>query len=81
MAVGTWRCGLDPGWWGVLVPVVRRGIYAGWSYRVMTAAVHGANIGGGRVVMATPFVCVALGGRSLASWHRIQSRRGSSSPH
>jgi hypothetical protein len=79
MAVSTWRRRLDPSWWGVVAPVILLGIYAGWSYRIVTAAVHGANIGGGMVMIATPFVCVVLGGRSVTSWRRIRGRSGSSS--
>jgi hypothetical protein len=48
-------------WWYVEVPIVVAGIVTGYSLRVMTAAVGGANIGGGLALYALPvFLFVVL---------------------
>jgi hypothetical protein len=53
-------------WWGVVAPLVGLGVFAGFAYRVMTAAVHGANIGAGLVVLLAPFA--ATGALATAAW-------------
>ena len=44
----------------IAVPLVLGGLYAGLTYRVVTAGVIGANIGGGLLIIATPFVVLVL---------------------
>jgi hypothetical protein len=47
----AWRTGrLHVGWWGVLGVLSLVGAGCGWGWRVMTAAVSGANIGGAMVL-------------------------------
>lgn len=63
----------DPRLLAVLLPLLLAGVVLGWGWRVLTAGVVGANIGGGLVVFfGSPLVIAALGwswiyGRRLAS--------------
>jgi hypothetical protein len=65
---------IEPRWWGFALPLVALGICAGVSYRIVTAAVIGANIGGGMVVMTAPIVAVAALRLSARSWQRLPAR-------
>jgi hypothetical protein len=67
-AAGTWRRTLDRAWWPVLLPLVGLGAFAGWSYRVMTAGVVGANIGAGMVIFALPVVVISGVAGAIAAW-------------
>jgi hypothetical protein len=64
----AWLSGrLHVGWWGVLGALGVAGVVCGSGWRVMTAAVDGANIGGGMVLMfggplVVGLVAVALWG-------------------
>jgi hypothetical protein len=51
LAVAAWRGAVAPRRWRVVAPLVLAGVYCGFAWRVMTAAVHGANIGGGMMLM------------------------------
>ena len=52
----------DLRWWTVLGPLLTAGIPAGYSWRVLTAQMDGANIGAGCVIGAVcPFVAAVLG--------------------
>jgi len=42
------------------LPLVIAGVYVGFAFRVVTAGVVGANIGGGMVLLATPFILLGL---------------------
>jgi hypothetical protein len=42
------------------------GFLAGLAMRITTARVHGANIGGGMVILATPFGAVAM--LAITAW-------------
>jgi hypothetical protein len=65
--VGAWLTGrLHVGWWGVLGVLSLVGAGCGWGWRVMTAAVSGANIGGGLVLMFG--VPIGLGLVGVARW-------------
>jgi hypothetical protein len=65
--VGAWLTGrLHVGWWGVLGVLSLVGAGCGWGWRVMTAAVSGANIGGGLVLMFG--VPIGLGLVGVALW-------------
>ena len=55
----TRRRVMDARWWTVLVPLLAAGGIAGFSWRVMTAGVIGANIGAG--------LCVIVGGPVVAA--------------
>lgn len=51
---------LDPRWWSVLVPLSVVGVIAGAGWRVVTAGVIGANIGGGLVMVFGGLAVLAL---------------------
>ena len=58
----------------VLVPWLVLAMYLGYGYRVTTAGVSGANIGGGLFVMAT-FIAVPVAvGASVAVWRTTRQR-------
>lgn len=67
-AAGTWRRTLNRAWWPVLLPLVGLGAFAGWSHRVMTAGVVGANIGAGLVIIALPVAAVTGVAGAVAAW-------------
>jgi hypothetical protein len=72
----TWRNTLDRVWWLVLLPLVALGVFAGWSYRVMTAGIIGANIGAGFVILALPVAAVSSVTTALTGWHvRVRGAR------
>jgi hypothetical protein len=60
LTVGTRQRVVDRRLWGVVLPLVVVGMFGGHAYRVMTAAVYGANIGAGMVILIAPGV-VLLG--------------------
>lgn len=68
-AASTWRRSLNRAWWPVLLPLVGFGAFAGWSYRVVTAGVVGANIGAGLVIFALPVVAVSGVAGAVAAWY------------
>jgi hypothetical protein len=75
----TRRRVIDVRWWGVIGPFVAFGIYAGFAYRVMTAAVGGANIGAGMVIFAAP--TVLLTSIAISAWNgRALQRRSHERP-
>lgn len=51
-----------------VVPVVAIGVYVGFSWRVMTAAVSGANIGGALLMMAALVVVPLLAAVAYRLW-------------
>ena len=58
----TWRGRLPARWWGVLVPLLAAGAFCGAGWRVLTAGVVGANIGGGLVLLGGgPIVLTLIG--------------------
>jgi hypothetical protein len=66
LAGATWQGAVELRRWRVLAPLMVAGIYCGFAWRVMTAAVHGANIGGGMllmfgVVFVPAMVAIAVG--------------------
>jgi hypothetical protein len=61
---------LHGGWWAVFGPLSLAGAVCGFGWRVMTAAVSGANIGGGLVLMFG--VPVAFGLVWMASWAALR---------
>lgn len=66
------RRGLVAGqWWGFVLPLVAIGAFAGIGYRVVTAAVVGANIGAGLVILFAPFLIVPALGFSARSWRAL----------
>ncbi len=57
---------LDRRWWGPIIAMSVAGVVVAVAERVMTAAVVGANIGGGFMLLfGTPFVLVLMGGSVL----------------
>jgi hypothetical protein len=63
----AWLTGrLHKGWWGVLGVLSLVGAGCGYGWRVMTAAVSGANIGGGIVLVFG--VPIGLGLVGVALW-------------
>jgi hypothetical protein len=74
LAVATRRRSVDRTWWAVLVPLLVVGAFCGWAYRVMSAAVSGANIGAGFLLMVGPFLVVPALARSARNWHTITDR-------
>lgn len=76
LAVASMRGRLGRRWWGFLAPLVVIGMFVGASYRVMTAAVIGANIGAGMVILVgPPLILVALA-VSAHSWRALTRARG-----
>lgn len=58
------------------VPLLLAGLYVAFTYRVFTAAVSGANIGGGLLVLLGVVVVPALVGLGLyKAWRAHQSAR------
>src|SRR3712207_1772432 len=47
----TWRGRFCARWWGVLAPLLVAGGFCGLGWRVITAGVVGANIGGGMLLV------------------------------
>jgi hypothetical protein len=68
LLVATFRGRVEPRWWRFALPLVGLGLYAGVAYRIATAAVIGANIGGGMVVVTAPIVGVTALGLSARNW-------------
>jgi hypothetical protein len=63
---------LHGGWWAVFGPLSLVGAGCGWGWRVMTAAVSGANIGGGLVLYLGGPIGLGLIGVALwAAWRLI----------
>jgi hypothetical protein len=74
LAVATGRRSIERRWWAVLVPVLVVGALCGLAYRVMTAAVSGANIGAGMVVLFGPVLVVPALAWSAWNWRMITDR-------
>lgn len=53
-----------------VAPLAALGAFAGFSLRVMTAGVIGANIGAG-MIMIGPFLAAAAMALSARSWRRL----------
>jgi len=63
---------LHVGWWGVLGALSLAGTVCGSGWRVMTAAVDGANIGGGMVIMfGGPLVLGLVAAALWGAWRLI----------
>ncbi len=61
LATVTIRASVNPRWWFVVLPLLVAGAFCGLALRIGTAAVIGANIGWGLVVVAgPPFICAML---------------------
>lgn len=70
---------LDRSWWGVLLPLLGAGFVVGYSVRVVTAGVIGANIGGGMAIMfGGPLVVGLIGWAAFRAF--LRSRRSHSQP-
>ncbi|GAA4568430.1 hypothetical protein GCM10023176_22820 [Micromonospora coerulea] len=74
---------LDSRWWLVLLPLVGAGVLVGFAWRVLTAGVIGANIGGGlTIIFGGPLLGVLLIAAAAAAlqirWSRVR-RNGSNS--
>lgn len=78
LAVGVARHEVDlRRWWSVLVPLLAAGALAGTGWRVVTAGVIGANIGGGLVLLfVAPIVLgLVVWAAGRASWLLLSSPR------
>lgn len=64
----------------VLLPAVVLGVLVGAAGRVITAGVIGANIGGGMVLLASPFVLVPLVIWMAVRWRAVAVRTRMSGP-
>lgn len=61
----------EPGWLSVLLPLLAVGVIAALAWRVMTAAVMGANIGAGMIVLfGTPVVIALIAFATISAWRR-----------
>jgi hypothetical protein len=74
LAVATGRRSIDRRWWSVLVPLLVVGVFGGWALRIMTAAVSGANIGAGFLMLFGPVLVVPALARSARNWREITDR-------
>jgi hypothetical protein len=74
LVLATRRRQIDRRWWAAIVPLLLIGVYCGVSYRVVTAAVIGANIGAGMMFLLAPFVLIPLAGWSVAAAARTHCR-------
>jgi hypothetical protein len=70
LAVATWQGGLEPHRWRVIAPPLVAGVYCGYAGRVMTAAVHGANIGGGMMLLFGMVLVPAMLATAITQAHR-----------
>lgn len=68
LALATRRGAVASHWWSVVTPLVALGVVGATSYRILTAAVHGANIGAGMVMLIAPLVVVGLLVTSFLGW-------------
>lgn len=70
--VSSWRWERpQPGWLSVLLPVLAVGAIVGLAWRVLTAAVIGANIGAGlMVLLGTPVVVALIVFAGISAWRR-----------
>jgi hypothetical protein len=55
-----------------LAPLLFFGIFCGYAWRVTTAGVIGANIGGALLMMLAPFLLLAMAVWSLVLWRRAR---------
>ncbi len=62
-------------WLGVLAPCAAVAAYLGFGYRIATAAVHGANIGFGLMVLGSFAIVPVLGGIALVNVRRLMTGR------
>jgi uncharacterized membrane protein YhaH (DUF805 family) len=76
LVVATMRGLIAGQWWGFVLPLVAVGAFAGLGYRVMTAAVDGANIGAGFVIVFGPFLVVPALGFSARRWRALSRQSG-----
>jgi hypothetical protein len=72
----TWRGRFPATWWGVLVPLLVAGAFCGAGWRVITAGVVGANIGGGLLLVSgVPIVVTLIGVAVVVAWSLRRQRR------
>jgi hypothetical protein len=72
----TWRGRFPAKWWGVLVPLLVAGAFCGAGWRVITAGVVGANIGGGLLLVSgVPIVVTLIGVAIVVAWSLRRQRR------
>lgn len=57
------------------LPLLAAGVLGAVGGRVLTAASYGANIGGGMVLLAAPFVLLPLLVAGARGWRRARRRR------
>lgn len=67
-------------WWGVLAPLLAAGALSGVGWRVVTAGVVGANIGGGAVLLGGPVIVLALVGVAAVVARPLRRRPGPPRP-
>jgi len=60
---------------GVVAPLLLAGVYVGFTHRVMTAGVVGANIGGSILFLTGLLLVPALSFCSFCIWLVVRSRR------
>lgn len=75
VVVAAWRDGqLDRRDGRAALPVLAAGVLAAVGARVLTAETVGANIGGGMVLLAGPFVLLPLLVAGARGWRRARRR-------
>jgi uncharacterized membrane protein YfcA len=74
LAVAARRRQVDRRWLAVLGPLLAAGALCGFGWRILTAGVGGANIGGGMVLLFGPWIVLGLVAGAAWQWHSIRRR-------